>query len=50
MLAPRDFGLGDAMHTQQHEGFFALAQLKTCLRQQHERLQGLDGGLVNVKL
>jgi hypothetical protein len=49
-LAPCDFDVGGAIHTQQHESLLALAQLETCLRKQHERLQGLDGRLIYVEL
>lgn len=36
--------------TEQHEGSLALARLKARLREQHERLQGFDRGLINIKL
>jgi len=38
------------MRTQEHEGLLALACLEARLREEHESLQGLDRGLVNVKL
>lgn len=38
------------MRTQQHVRLLALAQLEIGLRKQHQRLQGLDGGLINVEL
>lgn len=40
----------EAIRTEQHEGLLALSGLEVRLGQQHERLQGLDSGLINIEL